>query len=99
MQVYDAQRYVTKQRFWDAVHTMEYKLILIPLAFLLLRIWSCIINIVYVYVGLKVHAVPHQLTLALIYLSVSQTTYPHNSVSPCSPLNYHITRFYIVTLS
>ena len=63
-----------KEQFWKAVNVLEYKFLSIPIAFFLLRMWTCIINVVYVYVNIG-KPIPQ----VLIYLSVSDT-----DVSKCS---------------
>ena len=52
---------------------LDYKFVFIPVAFTVLRIWSCIMNVLYVYsdVGYKL---PKGVANALIYLSVSELT-------------------------
>ena len=35
-----------------ALQNVEYKFLLIPLAFIILRVWSCILVILFVYVGM-----------------------------------------------
>jgi G protein-coupled receptor 157 len=57
---------ISKDRFWTAVHNLDYKLLLIPLAFLLLRVWSLIDSIIYVYAGQTLQDNVHK---PFVYLS------------------------------
>ena len=50
---------------------VEYKFIMIPLVFILLRVWTCIIGILLIYVGLEEDDFPSWLATTLLYLSVS----------------------------
>lgn len=56
-----------KEQFWKAINVLEYKFLSIPIAFFLLRMWTCIINLFYVYMNMG------KIPPALIYLSVSTT--------------------------
>ncbi len=53
--------------FWQTMHNMDYKFILIPVMFIFLRVWSLIISILLDYVRVEV---PPATLLALIYLAV-----------------------------
>lgn len=64
------KEFVSKQRFWRAVNVLDYKFLFIPVAFTILRIWSCLINVFYVYSDVG-GSFPRGVTVALIYLSVS----------------------------
>ena len=55
-----------KKQFWKAVNVLEYKFLSIPIAFFLLRMWTCIINLLYVYVDIG------DIPQPLVYLSVSR---------------------------
>lgn len=57
--------YVPKEQFWKAVNVLEYKFLSIPIAFFLLRLWTCIINLIYVYILIT------EIPPVLVYLSVS----------------------------
>lgn len=73
MQHKRTKKFVSERRFWQAVNMLDYKFVFIPVAFTVLRIWSCIMNVLYVYsdVGYKL---PKGVANALIYLSVSELT-------------------------
>ena len=73
LQARTARKYVPEQKFWQAAQLLDYKFMLIPVVFVLLRIWSCIINIVFFYVKVDMSSVPASVSLALIYLSVSNS--------------------------
>ena len=80
------KNYVPKKQFWKAVNVLEYKFLSIPIAFFLLRMWTCIINL-YVYSDN-----PGRIPQALVYLSVSILDYRSKSIQypHCSKLcNYH----------
>lgn len=64
------KEFVSKQRFWRAVNVLDYKFLFIPVAFTILRIWTCLINVFYVYSDVG-RSFPRGVTVALIYLSVS----------------------------
>ena len=71
MQHKRTKKFVSERRFWQAVNVLDYKFMFIPVAFTVLRIWSCIMNVLYVYseVGKNL---PKGVGIALIYLSVSE---------------------------
>lgn len=71
--------FVSSERFWNAVHSLDFKLLLIPLAFLLLRIWSFIEAIVYIYMG---EHLPDTVHHVIIYLSVIMIVIIH--VTDCA---------------
>ena len=58
--------------FWEAMHRIDYKFILIPVFFLVLRIWSFVVDLLMVYIHIR------NLNLVvlnfLIYTSVSVRT-------------------------
>ena len=59
---------------WGAIQKLDYKLFAIPVAFLFLRVWSLVIDIMYVYANHHLAKTPH---IVLTYLAVSnymQTT-------------------------
>ena len=60
-------------KFWTAVHKVDYKFLLIPLAFIFLRIWTCIMTIISDYMDMNIHNEVHgsNLIKAVYYLSVS----------------------------
>ncbi len=55
------------------MNSVDYKFILIPVIFVLLRMWSCIVNILFVYVNLKESDLNYYsyIIQILLYLSVS----------------------------
>ena len=52
-----------------ALKNVEYKLLLIPVAFIVLRVWSCTLGILFVYAGLTAKQIPTLVT-PLMILSV-----------------------------
>ncbi len=56
-------------KFWEAVHILDYNFLLIPVVFTLLRIWTSIMDIMFVYV--RVQYSPLWLNITFVYLSVS----------------------------
>ncbi|XP_011405005.1 PREDICTED: probable G-protein coupled receptor 157 [Amphimedon queenslandica] len=61
---------IGSKAFWKkALEFLNFKLFLIPIAFLLLRIWSCIVNIVFVYCGVDPDSLPHWVSMFLIIMS------------------------------
>ena len=55
-------------RFWEAVHILDYHFLFIPLVFTLLRMWTCLVGILYVYIQIK--QTPDWLNVTLVYLAV-----------------------------
>ena len=51
--------------------SLVYKFLFIPVVFVLLRLWTSILIILYTYIGLQESQVPHWINEILIYLSVS----------------------------
>ena len=51
--------------------SLVYKFLLIPVVFLVLRVWTCILIILYTYIGLSEKCVPKWVNNTLLYLSVS----------------------------
>ena len=73
MQFRSAARLVGITRFWgQALHFLDIKLVLIPFLFFVLRVWSCIINILFVYSAVKPSSLHHSVNQALIILAVSE---------------------------
>ena len=60
------KNYIPRKQFWRAVNVLEYKFLSIPIAFFLLRMPTCIINLLYVYIDIG------QIPQPLVYLSVSK---------------------------
>lgn len=66
----DAIQLVGMKKFWkQAVQFIDFKLILIPVAFFLLRMWSCVINIMFVYVSITPEILPYSLSQTLVILA------------------------------
>ena len=55
-------------RFWEAVHILDYHFLFIPLVFTLLRMWTCLVGILYVYI--QIRQTPDWLNVTLVYLAV-----------------------------
>lgn len=55
-------------RFWEAVHILDYHFLFIPLVFTLLRMWTCLVGILYVYI--QIRQMPDWLNITLVYLAV-----------------------------
>ena len=58
----------------SALGIMDFRLIFIPAAFVILRMWSCIVNILFSYVQVDITNLNPSTSLALIILSVSWKT-------------------------
>ena len=65
----EVKNYITPKRFWSSLHHVDYKFVIIPVVFIFLRIWSGIMNILYLYA--RIETLPKELNQALLYLSVS----------------------------
>ena len=67
---------IPKDKLWTAVHNVDFKFILVPITFIFLRIWTCILTVVLVYIGLpfigKASHSADGLIIALISLAVSE---------------------------
>ena len=50
---------------------LVYKFLFIPVIFLVLRMWTCVLIILYIYINLHEKQVPRGINIALLYLSVS----------------------------
>ena len=70
----EVKNYITPKKFWSSLHHVDYKFVIIPVVFVFLRIWTGIMNILYLYIKIDekptLH-VPQELNQALLYLSVS----------------------------
>lgn len=66
--------------------SLIYKFLFIPVVFVLLRLWTSILNILYVYVGLEEKQVPFWLNETLIYLAVSLTNYVASHMNVHAPI-------------
>ena len=56
--------------YWEVMNNIDYKFAAIPFAFILIRIWSLISDILYVYVGKSPTGLPRWLVYLLMYLLV-----------------------------
>lgn len=65
----ESKEHVSNRRYWKALQNVDYKFMLIPVAFIILRIWTCIVNILYLYAAVDQHKVPDWIDKTLIYLS------------------------------
>ena len=70
---------MSADRFWQALHTVDYKFLLISLVFVALRMWTCIVNIVFIYAHLESAQIPTWLDKMLVYLAVSISINIHNA--------------------
>ena len=68
----EVKNYITPKKFWSSLHHVDYKFVIIPVVFVFLRIWTGIMNILYLYINID--ELPPQLNQALLYLSVSSPT-------------------------
>ena len=74
VQIKETKDYITPKRFWSSLHHVDYKFVIIPVVFVFLRIWTSIMNILYLYVRVDEvtpHSLPQWLNQTLLYLSVS----------------------------
>ena len=62
---------ISPKKFWSSLNFVDYKFILIPVMFILLRLCTCILTILFDYANLKEETIPIPVIKALIYLSVS----------------------------
>ena len=58
-------------KYTAMLHSIDYKFTIIPAVFVGLRIWSCILGILYDYAQLTDQQTPHWLSVLLLYLAVS----------------------------
>lgn len=58
--------------YWEVMNNIDYKFAAIPIAFILIRIWSLCSDIIYVYVGLSPKHLPPSLVYILMYLLVCE---------------------------
>ena len=61
----------TEEKMWSSLNHVDYKLVIIPIVFVFLRIWSEIVIILYIYVKIGFKTLPTEVNLALFYLAVS----------------------------
>lgn len=57
------------QQRGDKLSTVDYKFIFVPLVFIFLRMWSCILDILYYYHWDKQEDIPHQAGIILTFLA------------------------------
>jgi len=62
---------ISSKKFWSNMNHIDYKFIFIPVIFVLLRMWGLILDILYVYFGLRDNDLPTSIDKILNYLSVS----------------------------
>ena len=67
----DVEHFYNSDRIWHALHNIDYKFLLIPIAFILLRIWSLVVDVTLIYVGVPVEQIPKTVAIIFVYLSVS----------------------------
>ena len=70
LQVCMARKYVPEQKFSQAAQLLDYKFMRNLMVFVLLKIWSRIIDIIFFYAKIDMSRVPASVSMALIYLSV-----------------------------
>ncbi len=85
-------------RFWEAVHILDYNFLFIPIAFTLLRMWTSIVDIVFVYVQVKQSMTPLWLNLTFVYLAVSSSVFM-SSDAVAYVARYDIQLHILITLS
>ena len=61
--------FISSLRFWTAFQNVDYKFLLIPVAFILLRVWSCLMTIIVIYCDCK-ESVNYHVLISLNYLEV-----------------------------
>ena len=69
-QVKEMENHFNAKRFWSSLNHVDYKFVIIPVVFVFLRIWTEIMNILFLYVQISYDTLPESVTLALLYLSV-----------------------------
>ena len=70
---------------------LDFRLVFIPAFFILLRMWTCITNILFTYVGVNPDRLPSRVSLALIILSVSCSAQLHDhSATPLYVVLSHL---------
>lgn len=57
--------------FWQAMHNIDYKFILIPVMFIFLRVWTLVLNLLEIYLQIRPRNIVPWAMNALLYLSVS----------------------------
>ena len=68
-QIRNADSYLISTRVLSALQKLDYKFLLIPVAFIVLRMWSFMGDVVFVFAGVK-HIKPTGLAMALMVLEV-----------------------------
>ncbi len=71
-QLKKSQPYFNSERYHQALHSVDYKFLLIPVAFVILRIWTCICGVLFIYSDVEFKDVPKWLGVLLINFSVSR---------------------------
>ena len=60
--------------YWEVMNNIDYKFAAIPIAFVLIRIWSLVSDIIYVYASVSPKSLPRSwLAYALMYMLVCET--------------------------
>ena len=64
--------------YWEVMNNIDYKFAAIPIAFVLIRIWSLVSDIIYVYASVSPKSLPRSwLAYALMYMLVCETIILH----------------------
>ena len=71
MQLKKSKSFCSSKRFWQALQNIDYKFLMIPVAFIVLRVWTCIASILFDYMGWNPLDLHKAFSLTLIILSVS----------------------------
>lgn len=60
-----------ESRFWSSMNYVDYKFVLIPVIFVLLRVWTFILTVLLEYAKIDEDQIPTPVLKTLLYLSVS----------------------------
>ena len=66
-----------------ALQNVEYKLLVIPIAFIILRVWTCILGILFVYAGMT----PKQVSKWVTPLMILSVCYQFSYDNPNNPID------------
>ena len=73
LQLKDAIHMVGSRQYWkQALNFLDAKLLLIPVVFILVRIWTCVFSFMFVYMQVPLDQVPEDFYRALVYLTVGE---------------------------
>eukprot|EP00731_Ephydatia_muelleri_P012125 Em0006g1019a len=64
-----SKQYYSKAQFWKNMYLQDYKFLLMPLVFFLLRIWSCVSDALVLYTDVKQKSIPEDFLDILPYLT------------------------------